>query len=85
MDGKEVVQLYIRDQVASMMRPIRELKGYAKPFIKAGESAKVEFTLGYKELGFYLETGEYTLEKGEIEIYVGKNCLVKDCLKVQIN
>ncbi len=85
MDGKEVVQLYIRDRVASMMRPIRELKGYAKPFIKAGESAKVEFMLGYKELGFYLETGEYTLEKGEIEIYVGKNCLVKDCLKVQIN
>ncbi len=84
MDGKEVVQLYIRDCVASMMRPIRELKGYEKPFIKAGETAKVQFTLGYKELGFYLSNGEYTVEKGEIEVYVGKNCFVNDYLKVKI-
>ena len=84
MDGKEVVQLYIRDCVASMMRPIRELKGYEKPFIKAGKTAKVQFTLGYKELGFYLPNGEYTVEKGEIEVYVGKNCLVNDYLKVKI-
>ncbi len=84
MDGKEVVQLYIRDRVALVMRPIRELKGYKKPFIKAGESVTVQFTLGYKELGFYLPNGEYTVEKGEIEVYVGKNCLVNDCIKVEI-
>ena len=85
MDGKEVVQLYIRDPIASMMRPIRELKGYKKPFIKVGEGVEVEFSLGYKELGFYLPSGEYTVEKGEIEVYVGKNCLVKDCIKIKIN
>lgn len=85
MDGKEVVQLYIRDRVASQMRPIRELKGYEKPFIKAGESVTVQFELGYESLGFYLENGEYTVEMGEIEIYVGKNCLANECVKVTIN
>ncbi len=66
------------------MRLIRELKGYKKPFIKAGESVTVQFDVGYESLGFYLENGEYTVETGEIEIYVGQNCLAKECIRVEI-
>lgn len=76
-DGKEVVQLYIRDKFASMMRPIRELKGFKKPLIKKGETEKITFELGYDELGFYLANGDYVVEKGEIEVYIGENALTE--------
>lgn len=74
-DAKETVQLYIRDPIASMMRPIRELKAFQKLLISKGESKKIKFELGYDDLGYYLPNGKYTLEKGEIEIYVGCDCL----------
>ena len=74
-DGKEVVQLYIRDKVASRVRPMRELKDYKKVFIKQGETEKVEFELGYKQLGFYFETGEYVVEPGEFTVFVGTDSL----------
>lgn len=78
-DSKETVQLYIRDTVAQMMRPIRELKAFKKVFISAGEKTKVSFELGAENIGYYLSNGEYIVEPGEIEIYVGKNCI--DTLK----
>lgn len=84
-DGKETVQLYIRDNVASIMRPMRELKGYKKVFIKQNETQTVEFSVGYESLGFYNEKGEYLVEKGEFEIYVGENCLTKNKLIVTVN
>ncbi len=74
-DGKDVVQLYIRDKVASRARPIRELKNYKKILINKGEKVKAQFELGYKDLGFYLENGKYTLEAGEFQVFVGTNCL----------
>lgn len=77
-DAKETVQLYIRDKVASLMRPIRELKQFKKPFIKKGESVVLTFLLGYEELGFYDENGEYLLEKGEFDIFIGENCLTEN-------
>ena len=83
-DGKEIVQLYIRDKVASIMRPIRELKGYKKVFIKHNEAEKVEFGVGYESLGFYNENGEYLVEKGEFEIYVGENCLTANKILIKI-
>ena len=83
-DGKETVQLYIRDRFASIMRPIRELKGYKKVFIEKGKTAKVEFELGYKDLGFYNEKGEYLLEKGLFEIYVGENCLTENKIRFTV-
>ena len=52
-DGEEVVQLYIRDRVASVTRPVQELKGFEKIMLKSGESQTVKFTLTDKELGFY--------------------------------
>ena len=81
-DGKEVVQLYIRDKIASVMRPMRELKNYKKVLIAKGEKAHIEFELGYKDLGFYLDNGDYTLEAGEFEIFVGTNCLKTDKISV---
>ncbi len=74
VDGKEVVQLYIRDRIASMTRPIRELKGFKKVLIKKGETATVTFELGYNELGFYGFDSKYAVEQGEFELYVGTSC-----------
>ena len=83
-DGKEIVQLYIRDKVASIMRPLRELKEYKKVFIKRTKKQTVEFNIGFDKLGFYNENGEYVVEKGEFEIYVGENCLTKNKISIKV-
>lgn len=83
-DGKEIVQLYIRDKIASTMRPIRELKAFDKRLIRMGETQRFDFELGYGKLGFYTENGDYIVEKGEFEVYVGKNCLTKNTIKVKV-
>jgi beta-glucosidase len=83
-DGKEIVQLYIRDKVASLLRPLRELKGYKKIFISQNNTKTVEFDLGYKDLGFYNEKGDFIVEKGDFEIFVGANCFADDKLTVSI-
>lgn len=83
-DGKETVQLYIRDKVASIMRPIRELKGYQKPMIGSGETVTVEFELGYDQLGFYDERGNYLVESGDFEVFVGDNCLTENGITVTV-
>jgi beta-glucosidase len=72
-DGEEVVQLYIRDVVGSITRPIKELKGLKKIMLKAGESKKVEFVLTDKELGFYTSEGKYVVESGDFLVMVGTN------------
>lgn len=83
-DGKEIVQLYIRDKVASQMRPLRELKAFDKKLIKKGETECFDFELGYDKLGFYTENGDYTVEKGEFEVYIGENCLTKNKIDIKI-
>ncbi len=72
-DGEEVIQLYIRDVVGSITRPIKELKGFKKIMLKAGESKKVDFTLTDKELGFYTSDGKFIVEAGEFLVMVGTN------------
>jgi beta-glucosidase len=72
-DGEEVVQLYIRDVVGSITRPIKELKGFQKIKLKVGESKKVEFILTDKELGFYTSEGKFIVEPGEFLVMVGTN------------
>ncbi len=69
--GEEVVQLYIRDKVASVTRPVKELKGFEKINLIAGESKMVNFTLTNKELGFYDNQGKYIIETGDFDIMVG--------------
>jgi beta-glucosidase len=80
----ETVQLYIHDPVARMMRPLRELKAYAKPMIPAGKTVTVSLSLGKEELGYYLPDGSYTLEAGKIEVYVGENCLTKRKIEISV-
>ena len=70
-DGEEVVQLYLRDKVASVTRPIKELKAFEKIFLKKGEEKQVSFTLNAEQLGFYNNQGEFSVEKGEFDISVG--------------
>ncbi|MBR4910328.1 MAG: fibronectin type III-like domain-contianing protein, partial [Clostridia bacterium] len=83
-DGKETVQLYIHDKVASIIRPIRELKNYKKILIKKGETARVELTVGYDQLGFYDGSGDYTVEPGDFEIYVGESCLTENRVDILV-
>lgn len=71
--GEEVVQLYICDKVASVVRPVKELKGFKKILLLPGESVKTEFYLTEKELGFYDNEGQFIIEPGEFEIMVGTN------------
>ena len=73
VEGKEVVQLYIRDKYASITRPVKELKGFELLNLKVGETKVAKFQLTEKELGFYDNQGKWMLEKGEFEVYVGGN------------
>ncbi len=66
-----MVQLYIHDEFASIVRPIKELKGFELVNLKKGETKTVSFTLTYKELGFYDNEGNYLVEPGTFKIMVG--------------
>jgi len=70
-DGKEVVQLYIHDIVASLARPVKELKEFELIELKKGETKTVTFTLTENELGFYNNEGTYLVEPGTFNIMVG--------------
>ncbi|MGE0079055.1 MAG: glycoside hydrolase family 3 N-terminal domain-containing protein [Bacteroidales bacterium] len=72
-DGEETCQLYIRDLVADITRPVKELKGFEKVNLKAGESALVSFTLTANNLKFYNKDMTYQYEAGEFTVYVGGN------------
>lgn len=69
--GEEVVQLYIRDLVASVARPVKELKGFRKVELKAGETSTIAFTLTNAELGFFNKKHEWVVEPGDFEVFVG--------------
>lgn len=72
-DGKEVVQLYIRDLVGSLSRPVKELKGFELVALKKGETKTIQFTLTDAELGFYDNQGNYLVESGTFKVFVGTN------------
>jgi beta-glucosidase len=71
VDGKEVVQLYVRDKVSSVATPIRELKRFEKVLIKAGESVKIVFDLPIRELALYNADMKNVVEPGEFELQAG--------------
>jgi len=71
--GKEVVQLYIRDLVGTVTRPVKELKGFKKIELKAGETKIVEFTLTDQDLGFYHQNMDFYAEPGKFKVFVGTN------------
>lgn len=72
-DADEVVQLYVRDLQASVSRPVKELKGFRRIHLKAGESQKVSFPITRNELFFYNACGQEVIEPGEFDIMVGSN------------
>ena len=83
-DGEEVVQLYIRDLVGSVTRPVRELKGFEKILLKAGESRTVSFTISTNDLAFYTRNMDFKAEPGDFEVYVGgdSNASLKGTFKI---
>jgi len=72
-DGEETVQLYTRQLVGSVTRPVKELKGFKKIFLKAGESQDVDFTISSNDLRFYDINMKYTYEPGDFKVFVGTN------------
>ncbi|MEN9697882.1 MAG: beta-glucosidase BglX [Bacteroidota bacterium] len=81
--GKEVVQLYIRDEVGSITRPVQELKGFQKIELAAGETKKVSFEITPELLKFYNSDLKYDWESGDFQIMVGTNS--KEVQTVKIN
>lgn len=80
-DGVEIVQLYIRDNVSSATRPVKELKDFARIALKAGESKAVEFTLTPEKLAFYDKKMHYGVESGEFTVMIGCSSKDEDLLK----
>ena len=72
-DGTEIVQLYTRQLVGSVTRPVEELKNFKKIFLKAGESQVVNFTISSADLRFYDINMKYTYELGDFKVFVGTN------------
>lgn len=72
-DADEVVQMYIRDMVGSVVRPVKELKGFQRISLKKGESKKVTFTIDAELLKFYNAKLDFVCEPGEFEVMVGPN------------
>jgi beta-glucosidase len=72
-DGKETVQMYIRDVVGSVTRPVRELKGFQKIALKKGEKQTVTFEISEEDLKFYNSDLKFVAEPGQFEVFVGGN------------
>jgi len=72
-DGAEVAQLYIRDMVGSITRPVKELKGFQKVYLKAGESRAINFTITQADLAFYNSDLKLIAEPGDFKVFVGTN------------
>jgi beta-glucosidase len=71
--GVEVAQLYVRDLVGSVTRPIKELKGFQKVDLQPGQSREVTFTLKASDLAFYTAAGKWEVEPGAFKVFVGGN------------
>ena len=84
-DGAEVVQLYIRDIVGSITRPVKELKGFQKIFLKKGESKKVTFNISPEDLKFYNNDLNFDWEAGDFDIMIGTDSEQVKTQKIQWN
>ena len=72
----------MQDVCASIVRPVKELKGFAKQYLKAGESKTVTIMLAKCQMGFYDDQARYHLEDGKFILYMGGNS--KDCLSQEV-
>jgi beta-glucosidase len=83
VQGDEVVQLYIRDEVSSVTRPVKELRGFRRVTLAPGETKTVEFPLGFSELAFLNRDMHRVVEPGSFKIMVGGNS--KDLIETKLN
>jgi beta-glucosidase len=81
--GDEVVQLYIRDEVSSVTRPVKELRGFRRVSIDPGKTEKIEFTLGPEELSFLNRDMRRIVEPGTFKIMAGGNSV--DLIETTLN
>ena len=84
VQGDEVVQMYIRDKVSSVTRPVKELKGFGRITLEAGQTATVTFEITPEHLAFYNIDMKYVVEPGEFEIMVGNSSRDQDLQKVTL-
>lgn len=82
-DGKEVVQMYIRDNISSVSRPVLELKGFEKIFLKKGESKTVEFEITPEKLKFFDRNMQEVVEPGKFTVYIGQSSV--DLQSIELN
>ena len=71
--GEEVVQLYIQDMVGSVVRPVKELKGFKKIALKPNQSQKVSFTISADDLAFYTRDMSFKAEAGDFRLFIGSS------------
>jgi beta-glucosidase len=69
--GEEIVQLYIRDMVGSIARPVKDLKDFKKIALNAGESKTIEFTIDKEKLSFYNSQLNWVAEPGDFQVMIG--------------
>lgn len=77
IDGKEVIQLYIRDIFGSVTRPVKELKGFELSEIKAGQTKTISFTIDEKTIEFYTANNKWEAEPGDFKVFVGGSSATK--------
>lgn len=82
--GLAIPQLYIRDLCGSRMRPLRVLRAFERIWLEAGEEKTVEFSIGVKDLGFYLENSEFITEKGKFNVFIGESCLAEQNIEIAV-
>lgn len=82
-DGEEVVQLYIQDIYGTVTRPVKELKGFKKIFLKKGEAQKITFTIDAELLKFYNTELKFINEAGDFNVFIGSNS--RDVVESQFN
>ncbi|MDN3491122.1 beta-glucosidase BglX [Winogradskyella sp. APC 3343] len=83
-DGKEVVQLYIRDLVGSVTRPLKELKGFQKVYLKKGDTKTVTFKISVEDLKFYNSNLDFVAEPGKFHVFVGTDSTTKMMKEFQL-
>jgi beta-glucosidase len=84
-EGKEVVQLYIRDLVGSVTRPLKELKGFQKITLKKGEKKTVTFEISVEDLKFYNSDLEFVAEAGQFDVYIGTSSDTEKKVSFELN
>lgn len=83
-DAHEVVQLYIQDLYGNVTRPVKELKGFEKVFISAGDTQTVSFEVGPEQLSFFHADGAYSVEAGDFKIWIGSHSATTDFQRLTV-